>query len=212
MAAALRRQLQRIAEAGHAGSSRRATRGDLCSPVRSLRSQVVLLTLVTLLAGSACRREQRNLRSMALPQPDAAVALSDLHPSGGGPPPTVANPFENNAYAMSEGKRLFAWYNCSGCHAQGGGGMGPALIDDKWIYGSAPEQIYATIVEGRPNGMPSFRGKINEQELWQLVTYVRALSGMARLDVATGRDDHMQLKPSEQAMPEPEPANVAAPQ
>ena len=30
-------------------------------------------------------------------------------------------------------------------------------MDDKWIYGSRPEQIYSDIVQGRPNGMPSLR-------------------------------------------------------
>ena len=29
-------------------------------------------------------------------------------------------------------------------------------MDAEWIYGSHPEQIYSDIVQGRPNGMPSF--------------------------------------------------------
>ena len=70
----------------------------------------------------------------------------------------------SNAYARREGKRLFSWYNCIGCHANGGGGMGPPLMDDEWIYGSEPANIFATIVEGRPNGMPSFGGSIPETQ------------------------------------------------
>ena len=31
-------------------------------------------------------------------------------------------------------------------------------MDDKWIYGYEPEQIFATISQGRPNGMPAFGG------------------------------------------------------
>jgi mono/diheme cytochrome c family protein len=27
-------------------------------------------------------------------------------------------------------------------------------MDDKWLYGSEPENIVASILEGRPNGMP----------------------------------------------------------
>ena len=65
---------------------------------------------------------------------------------------------------MAEGQRLYRWYNCAGCHANGGGGMGPPLMDDKWIYGSEPENIVATILEGRPNGMPSFRGKVPDDQ------------------------------------------------
>ena len=94
---------------------------------------------------------------------------------------------------MNEGKRLFAWFNCVGCHAHGGGGMGPPLIDERWIYGSAPENIYSTIVEGRPNGMPSFRGKIPDYQVWQLVAYVRALGGLAPKDAAPGRNDEMHV-------------------
>ena len=56
--------------------------------------------------------------------------------------------------------------------------MGPPLMDDKWIYGSAPENIYATIIQGRPNGMPSFAGKIPTQQVWQIVT-LRALAERA---------------------------------
>ena len=41
----------------------------------------------------------------------------------------------------------------------GGGGIGPPLMDDRWIYGSAPENIYASIVQGRPNGMPAWGGR-----------------------------------------------------
>ena len=48
-----------------------------------------------------------------------------------------ADEFEANAFHMNEGKRLFGWFNCAGCHANGGGGMGPPLMDEKWIYGSS---------------------------------------------------------------------------
>src|SRR6185503_18828996 len=84
-----------------------------------------------------------------------------------------------------------------GCHAHGGGAMGPPLMDDKWIYGSQPEQVFSTIVEGRPNGMPSFGGKIAQHQVWQLAAYVRSLSGLARVDVAPGRSDHMKGPPPE---------------
>ncbi len=62
--------------------------------------------------------------------------------------------------------------------------MGAALMDDKWIYGHEPHAIYATIVEGRPNGMPAFGGRIPDDQVWQLVAYVRSMSGQLRKDVA----------------------------
>lgn len=105
--------------------------------------------------------------------------------------------YEENAYALAEGKRLFSLYNCNGCHAQGGGGMGPPLMDSQWIYGGSPEQIFTTIIGGRPNGMPSFRGKIPDFQVWQLAAYVRSMSGQAPKDAAPARPDHMSGKKPE---------------
>jgi cytochrome c oxidase cbb3-type subunit 3 len=84
--------------------------------------------------------------------------------------------YYNNADAVNTGKHLFQQYNCSGCHSNGGGGMGPDLMDDVWIYGGRLEQIHQTLVEGRPNGMPSWGNKVPDQQLWQLAAYVRSMS------------------------------------
>jgi cytochrome c oxidase cbb3-type subunit 3 len=84
--------------------------------------------------------------------------------------------YYNNADAVNTGKRLFQQYNCSGCHSNGGGGMGPDLLDDVWIYGGRLEQIHQTLVDGRPNGMPSWGGKVPDEQLWQLSAYVRSMS------------------------------------
>jgi cytochrome c oxidase cbb3-type subunit 3 len=122
----------------------------------------------------------------------------------------VDNPYQQNAWAVSEGKRLFSWYNCVGCHANGGGGMGPPLMDDQWIYGSDPENIFATIQEGRPNGMPSFRGKIPDHEIWRLVAYVQSLSGNVPKAAANGRTDDMQVHKQDQSLPKLQPERQPA--
>jgi cytochrome c oxidase cbb3-type subunit 3 len=104
---------------------------------------------------------------------------------------------ESSAYELAQGKQWYRWYNCVGCHAQGGGSIGPALMDDQWIYGSRPDDIFATIMDGRPNGMPSFRGRIPEAQAWQLVAYVRSMSGLVSADVATSRAEGMFGAPPE---------------
>lgn len=86
--------------------------------------------------------------------------------------------YNDDAEAIKEGERLYNWFNCGGCHFAGGGGIGPPLMDDKWIYGSEPANIRNAILEGRPNGMPSYGGKVPESELLLLVAYVRSLSGL----------------------------------
>jgi len=84
--------------------------------------------------------------------------------------------YYDNPDAVNTGKRLFNQYNCSGCHSNGGGGMGPSLMDGQWIYGGRLEQIHQTLVVGRPNGMPSWGRKVPDEQLWQIAAYVRSLS------------------------------------
>lgn len=172
--------------------------------------KVILVLLLTLVFGS-CKREQRQLNPPPSSlTPTNTVRQSDLQPGESRPATEVKNDYEENAYAVSEGKRLYQTYNCNGCHANGGGGIGPALMDDRWIYGSSPQNIYSTIIEGRPNGMPSFASKISDDQVWQISAYVRSLSGQLRKDVSPSRDDDMNAKPAEQSTsrerPKPAPA------
>jgi cytochrome c oxidase cbb3-type subunit 3 len=84
-------------------------------------------------------------------------------------------------------------------------------MDGEWIYGSEPENIAASIVEGRPNGMPAFGGKIVTAQVWQLAAYVRSMSGLVRKDVAPGRDDALQATAQEQATTERRPVESSRP-
>lgn len=102
------------------------------------------------------------------------VPVSGLHM---GPSSQLKNPYEGDRQAWMEGKKLFDSMNCAGCHAPGGGGgMGPALSDKDWIYGSSPGDVYLSILHGRPNGMPQWGTVLPPQAIWALVTYVETLS------------------------------------
>ena len=138
-----------------------------------------MLLLATAIAG--CDREERQSRNQPLPE--------NVPATGSPRPDSRAAAYENNAFAISQGQQLFSWMNCVGCHAHGGGGMGPALMDAYWRYGGSIEQIASTIVEGRPNGMPSFRDKLTHDQVWQLAAYVRSLSGQVRKDAVGARAD-----------------------
>ena len=158
---------------------------------RSLSRAVLVLVLVTALV--ACERETRRFRDVPAAQQTYSIApMSDLQPGAPTRDIEVNTYYEDNAYAVSQGKRLFNYFNCVGCHANGGGGMGPPLMDDRWIYGSDAENIFATIVEGRPNGMPAFGGRIPADRIWWIVAYVRSMSGLTPKGVGPARDDHMQ--------------------
>ena len=75
-------------------------------------------------------------------------------------------------------------YNCIDCHgADGSGAMGPSLADGRWHFGGGPAEVFESIYQGRPDGMPAWGGRIVDDQIWMLVTYVRALS--AGRDVST---------------------------
>jgi cytochrome c oxidase cbb3-type subunit 3 len=170
------------------------------------------------LALAGCYREKREL---AAPPPGAPPdSVTATHVLAGGAPalqpgslPTPdRSQLERNAFAVNQGKRLFRWYNCSGCHAGGGGGMGPPLMDKEWLYGHEPANIYASIVEGRPKGMPAFGGRIPDEQVWQIVAYVRSMSGQLRKDVAPSRSDSLAGAPpeNERDQEKPVPAQPAS--
>jgi cytochrome c oxidase cbb3-type subunit III len=163
-----------------------------------------MATTLTLLSLLGCQREDREFHSVP-PSSDDVQYWKD---------------YERNAYSQSEGKQLFIYLNCNGCHTDGGGAIGPPLMDEKWIYGYEPKKIFETISYGRPHGMPAFGGRpsepgitvvgrLPEAQIWQLVAYVRSLSGLVPADAATGRDDHMFRRPPEHTIGPPRP--VVAP-
>ena len=155
------------------------------------------------LALVGCERENRRFKEN--PSAPDVVKLTSLQPGPSLVVDKVKAPYDYNAYAISEGKILFNQFNCSGCHAHGGGGMGPPLMDSDWIYGSEPANIFSTIAEGRPNGMPAFRERLSNDQIWRLVSYVRSMSGLLSKDAEPGRDDAMAYRPSEQRTPNGKP-------
>jgi len=99
-------------------------------------------------------------------------------------PLALKNPFEGNAQALKTGSQLYVAYNCIDCHgADGSGAMGPSLADSRWHFGGTPAEVFESIYQGRPDGMPTWGGRITNDQIWMLVTYVRSLS--AGKDVAT---------------------------
>ena len=88
----------------------------------------------------------------------------------------LTNPYEGNAQRIAEGSKLFISYNCMDCHgADGAGAMGPSFQDGRWHFGGTAGDVYQSIYEGRPDGMPAWGGRIADDQIWRLVAYVRTL-------------------------------------
>ncbi len=100
----------------------------------------------------------------------------DRIPAGGVVPAanalSAARPAKLNPEA---GGNLFSAMNCDGCHGGGAvGWVGPSLVDGRWRYGGADEQIFSSIYYGRPKGMPAYGGVIGTDGVWMLVSYIKA--------------------------------------
>ena len=170
----------------------------------------LLLIGAAALTLAACNREERHSRSKPLGETVPAGESPDtVWPGNSAPPPLDARAklYDNNAPAIAEGQFLYTRMNCVGCHSHGGGGMGPPLMDDEWRYGGRIDQIAATIAEGRPQGMPAWRGKLTDDQIWKLAAYVRTLSGQPSKDAVSSRSESMSagtpqtLTPHESARP-----------
>lgn len=149
------------------------------------------LLLCAVLCG--CQREKRDTDPpIPFHQGDLATTTTVM---AGGTRPAARDPridrYEKNAWHVSEGQRLYHQFNCVECHALGGGGIGVPLIDEEWIYGGSSPQIVATLIQGRPNGMPSYRNILTEAQMWQLAAYVRSMGGQLPKDVPASRGDQL---------------------
>jgi cytochrome c oxidase cbb3-type subunit 3 len=89
----------------------------------------------------------------------------------------ITNPMANDPASADRGMQYFNTFNCIGCHApNGGGGMGPSLSNRRFKYGGAPANHFIVIAHGAPLGMPAWAGRLAENVIWDLVSYIDSIS------------------------------------
>ena len=161
----------------------------------------IVVALGATVAAGACRRDSQDVRGGAvgdtkLPNGVAATAVTDTTglPITGAIPrvaigdlagvgnntldATIPNPYANDRAAAEAGHQHFVDMNCAACHGYDlKGGMGPDLTDTYWRYGGAPADIYKSIFEGRPQGMPAWGRALPSAEIWKIVTYIESKGG-----------------------------------
>lgn len=106
------------------------------------------------------------------------LVLGQLGVSGAQEKAKYLNPYAGNPEAIKEGRTIWLKYGCQGCHGvAGGGGMGPAVLDDVWKFGSDDETLFKLIRGEIPQQtMPAVLGKaMTEEEIWKIIAYVRSL-------------------------------------
>jgi cytochrome c oxidase cbb3-type subunit 3 len=92
------------------------------------------------------------------------------------------NPFAGDAKAAKVGESQFR-ANCAFCHGLGarGGGRGPDLTRAQKRHGNSDADLYRTINEGvpgtamPPNGATQQGVGMTEEEIWQVITYIRSV-------------------------------------
>lgn len=153
--------------------------------------RITHVALLTTLAACGADTEAAQLppaQTAAAPRDSARFVAHPEHIQAGFPlraaPLALTDPRGGGAASVELGRKLYVSYNCIDCHgADGSGAMGPSLADGRWHFGGTPAEVYESIYQGRPDGMPSWGGRIAEEQVWALVAYVRSLS--AGKDVTT---------------------------
>jgi len=86
----------------------------------------------------------------------------------------------NPKLKLDDGQKLYA-ANCAACHgdaAKGNREMGaPDLTDPIWLYGSQPQQVMATITNGRKGVMPAWESRLDPVTVKSLAVYIHSLGG-----------------------------------
>lgn len=117
--------------------------------------------------------------------PKPAAAQHDAHTHTHPAAAALKNPMPGNAESAQRGQGVFA-KQCATCHGSGGKGDGsmaaklkqkPAdLTDAEWKHGPSDGEIFTLIRDGAKNaGMKAYRGALTEQQMWDLVNYIRSI-------------------------------------
>jgi cytochrome c oxidase cbb3-type subunit 3 len=107
------------------------------------------------------------------------VAIGDIAGAGNNTAETnVKSPYWGDMASIKQGQDLFVNMNCAACHGYDlKGGMGPDLTDTYWRYGGSPADIYKSIFEGRPEGMPAWGRSLPPAMIWKVVSYIESKGG-----------------------------------
>jgi mono/diheme cytochrome c family protein len=91
--------------------------------------------------------------------------------------PRMLNPFGGSPAAVEEGRKLYQANGCSACHGVlGGGGMGKAILDDTWAFGSDDETLFKLMKGQIPQQtMPKTWASLPDDQIWKMIAYIRTL-------------------------------------
>jgi mono/diheme cytochrome c family protein len=133
-----------------------------------ISGRLVVVSVVTAgILAAACKGKE------VAPGGAAAAAGSD---TGTSATAVSLRHYTGNPDSARMGRALFVRYNCYGCHGGlAGGAMGPSLRDTIWKYGGSDSSIFLSISQGRPLGMPTWKGVIPDEQIRRIIDYIHSL-------------------------------------
>lgn len=110
-------------------------------------------------------------------------------------------PLPYSTKSIARGKQFYLLH-CVECHDQDGKGLGrrdfngtpPADLTnpDEWLYGTSAEAIFVSVRDGSKNDMPGFKDKLQDEQIWNVVNFMRSLwpeSKRPKLETVTDPKD-----------------------
>lgn len=93
----------------------------------------------------------------------------------------LSNPVPHSAEAVREGRKTYLRL-CQYCHGADGRAQAnpdfeaPSLRDPShWRFGTSDGELFVSIRDGAGHEMPPFRKQLKDDQIWQLVLYVRSI-------------------------------------
>lgn len=132
-----------------------------------------------------------------------APSESALAAAGGGGSPletarnaekgSLKSPYADYASVAEEGRKVYLAAGCNGCHGMGGGGMGPPLTNEVWVYGKDDDTLFRLIALGSDElqkqgysrkgsenvvgPMPPFGGIVkSDDDMWKIIAWIRSVN------------------------------------
>jgi putative heme-binding domain-containing protein len=104
----------------------------------------------------------------------------------------TGNPLAGNADAIRFGTGLFR-ARCADCHGMDARGVRSPDLTQVWASGRTDEGLFKTVKNGVPGTeMPAVGARMPDNEIWQILAYLRTLAAPAPNDPPKGNAEHGQ--------------------
>lgn len=119
--------------------------------------------------------------ALAVPRPATTAAMQDPPAGPAGGTPLAGGPGSGGGRGANPAAASFAEH-CASCHGTDlAGGRAPSLFSEAWLATITDARMTESIRDGVPGtGMPAFGSLLNNDQIWQLVQYVRLQSGVLK--------------------------------